>query len=85
MVVMNTTTISQSAHFRVSVLKPISSGRARVLESWVTDGDGAVDALENASRSDLAVQIELEHWDEGLSPAPWVAGTWGSARAQLMQ
>lgn len=68
--------------FRVSVLEPLALGRARVVESWITDGKGAIEALDAPRTDHFAVQIEMEDWEMGL--APWMTEGW-SARQQLLQ
>ena len=56
--------------FRVSLLQPLSFGRARVVESWVTDGNGAIEALELPRDDSYAIQVEMEDWRRACPPGP---------------
>ena len=67
--------------FRVSLLQPLSFGRARVVESWVTDGKGAIEALEMRRDDSYAIQVEMEDWE--ASVPIWAAGTFPSHQPTL--
>ena len=67
--------------FRVSLLQPLSFGRARVVQSWVTDGNGAIEALEMPRDDSYAIQVEMEDWE--ASVPTWAEGPFSSPQPTL--
>ena len=78
---MNVSLHARRPTFRVSLLQPLSFGRARVVQSWLTDGRGAIDALEMPRESSYAIQVEMEDW-EATVPA-WAVRTFPNPQPTL--
>ena len=67
--------------FRVRVARPTPFGHAHLEKEWVTDGKGAIEALEEAGGEGLAVVVELEGWTDDLPPFLAQLGTSSSRLA----
>ncbi len=54
--------------FRVRIARPTPFGHAQLEREWVTDGKGAIAALEEEGGEGLAVVVEMEGWTDDLPP-----------------